>query len=696
MPHRKLPLINRDISWLSFNERVLQEAQDSTVPLLERLRFLGINSSNRDEFFRVRVATIRRMVNYGRKGEELLGANPKKLLKSIQKLVLKQQNDFERTYTNLIAELGKQGIHLINEQQLTVSQGEFVRKYFREQVQSHIVPIMINTAPKFPYLKDKSIYLAIKLTSRGKDAKPIYSILEVPTDVVSRFLVLPNDGNSTRVILLDDVIRYCLDDIFQVIRYAVAKAYTIKIIRDAELDFDSDVSKSWMEKVEKSVKQRKKGTPVRLIHDKQIPRDLLSFIVRKMKLSKSEQLTPGGRYHNIKDFISFPSVGGSHLLYKPTPPVEHPDLIAQRSLFEVIRSKDVLLSYPHHTFNHIIDLLREASIDPKVQSIQITLYRASLQSSIINALINAVKNGKHVTAVVELRARFDEETNISHANRLQEEGAHVIFGVPGLKVHSKLFLITRKEEGRSVLYAHIGTGNFNEQTARLYTDHSLLTVDRRISREVERLFDFYRDNYKTGNYKNLIVSPFNTRKRFLKMIDQEIENVSAGKAAWIILKMNSLVDKEMISRLYDAGKAGVRIWLIVRGICSLEPDHPDWSENIKVISIIDRYLEHSRIFVFCNGGVERCYLSSGDWMYRNLDHRSEVAVPVFDEQIKQQLIKYLELQLNDNVKARSIDSHSTNRHITANSKRRHRSQAEIYAWLKAESDLVASKRTTNR
>ncbi|MFM9026672.1 MAG: polyphosphate kinase 1, partial [Bacteroidota bacterium] len=438
--------------------------------------------------------------------------------------------------------------------------------------------------------------------------------------------------------------------------------------------------------VEKSVKQRKKGTPVRLIHDKQIPRDLLSFIVRKMKLSKSEQLTPGGRYHNIKDFISFPSVGGSHLLYKPTPPVEHPDLIAQRSLFEVIRSKDVLLSYPHHTFNHIIDLLREASIDPKVQSIQITLYRASLQSSIINALINAVKNGKHVTAVVELRARFDEETNISHANRLQEEGAHVIFGVPGLKVHSKLFLITRKEEGRSVLYAHIGTGNFNEQTARLYTDHSLLTVDRRISREVERLFDFYRDNYKTGNYKNLIVSPFNTRKRFLKMIDQEIENVSAGKAAWIILKMNSLVDKEMISRLYDAGKAGVRIWLIVRGICSLEPDHPDWSENIKVISIIDRYLEHSRIFVFCNGGVERCYLSSGDWMYRNLDHRSEVAVPVFDEQIKQQLIKYLELQLNDNVKARSIDSHSTNRHITANSKRRHRSQAEIYAWLKAESD----------
>ncbi|MFM9052418.1 MAG: phospholipase D-like domain-containing protein, partial [Bacteroidota bacterium] len=340
------------------------------------------------------------------------------------------------------------------------------------------------------------------------------------------------------------VIRYCLDDIFQVIRYAVAKAFTIKIIRDAELDFDSDVSKSWMEKVEKSVKQRKKCTPVRLIHDKQIPRDLLSFIVRKMKLSKSEQLTPGGRYHNIKDFISFPSVGGSHLLYKPTPPVEHPDLIAQRSLFEVIRSKDVLLSYPHHTFNHIIDLLREASIDPKVQSIQITLYRASLQSSIINALINAVKNGKHVTAVVELRARFDEETNISHANRLQEEGAHVIFGVPGLKVHSKLFLITRKEEGRSVLYAHIGTGNFNEQTARLYTDHSLLTVDRRISREVERLFDFYRDNYKTGNYKNLIVSPFNTRKRFLKMIDQEIENVSAGKAAWIILKMNSLVDKE--------------------------------------------------------------------------------------------------------------------------------------------------------
>ncbi|MFM9052419.1 MAG: polyphosphate kinase 1, partial [Bacteroidota bacterium] len=483
---------------------------------------------------------------------------------------------------------------------------------------------------------------------------------------------------------------------FQVVNYSIAKAYTIKITRDAELDLESDVSKSYIEKVEKSVKQRKRGTPVRMIHDKLIPKDLLSFIVRKMKLNKAEHLTPGGRYHNIKDFISFPSVGRGNLLYKPTPPVEHPELIGQKSLFQVIRSKDVLLSYPHHTFNHIIDLLREASIDPKVQSIHITLYRASLRSSIVNALVNAVKNGKQVTAVVELQARFDEETNISHANRLQEEGAHVIFGVPGLKVHSKLFLITRREEGRAVLYAHVGTGNFNEDTARLYTDHSLLTADKRISREIERLFMFYRDNYKTGHYKHLIVSPFNTRKRFLRMIDQEIENVRAGLPGWIILKMNSLVDKEMISKLYEAGAASVKVWLIVRGVCSLEPDHPDWSNNIKVISIVDRYLEHSRIFVFCNGGEERCYLSSGDWMYRNLDHRSEVAVPVFDEQIKQQLIKYLELQLNDNVKARTIESHSLNRHVHTVSGRRHRSQAEIYAWLKAESDLSASKRTSRR
>lgn len=683
MKSTHIPFINRDISWLSFNERVLQEAEDDRVPLLERLRFLGINSSNRDEFFRVRVATIRRMVHFGRKGQELLGYPPKKLLKQIQETVLRQQKRFEQAYVRLIRELESEDISIINEKQLNKTQGEFVRRYFKEYVQPYIVPIMINAAPSFPYLKDKSIYLAIKFSSRRKDFKSTYALVEVPTDVVSRFVVLPTEGKMVRLILLDDVIRFCLDEIFPIVRYDIARAYTIKITRDAELDIDSDVSKSWMEKVEKSVKQRKRGMPVRLIYDNTIPKDLLSFILRKIKLNRSEQLTPGGRYHNFKDFIQFPNVGRPQLRYRQHAPIDHPDFNGQRSLFEVIRRKDVLLSYPHHSFSHIIDLLREASIDPKVQSIHITLYRAANDSSVVNALINAVKNGKDVTAVVELQARFDEETNIRHANRLQEEGAHVIFGVPGLKVHSKLFLISRRESGQTVHYAHIGTGNFNEKTSRLYTDHALLTSDKRITREVERLFTFYHDNYKTGHYKNLVVSPFNTRKRFIKMIDQEIDHAKAGEPAWIMLKMNSLSDREMIERLYTAGKAGVKIWLIIRGVCSLVPDHPDWQENIRVISIVDRFLEHSRIFVFCNGGDERYFLSSGDWMYRNLDHRSEVAVPIYDRDIQQQLIKYLELQLNDNIKGRLLDSRLSNQYHDGDPKRRHRSQEEIYQWVKS-------------
>lgn len=686
MSHRKLPFVNRDISWLSFNERVLQEAEDPNVPLLERLRFLAINSSNRDEFFRVRVATIRRMEKFDRRGEQILGINPGKLIKEIQRKVISEQVRFENIYQAILEELSKQNIQIVDETRLTKLQGDFVRKYFKDKVQPFLVPIMVSSAPKFPYLKDKSIYLAIKFFSKKKKKHETYSILEIPTDVVSRFLVLPADKNHTRIILLDDVIRYCIDEIFPVVDYDVAKGYTIKITRDAELDFDADASKSWMEKVEKSVKQRKKGAPVRLTYDQEIPKDLLGFILRKIKLRKSEHLTPGGRYHNFKDFIQFPNVGGVHLSYRPIQSLEHPDFKGQRSLLQVIEQKDVLLSYPYHSFSRIIDLLREASIDPQVQSIYITLYRAAINSSVINALVNAIRNGKQVTAVLELQARFDEETNISHASRLQEEGAQVIFGVPGLKVHSKLFLITKKEKGKLTQFAYIGTGNFNEQTAKLYTDHALLTTDVRITREVERLFAFYKDNYKIGHYKHLIVSPFNTRKRFLKLIDQEIAHVKEGKPAWIILKMNNLFDREMIEKLYEAGRAGVKIWLIVRGICSLVPGLPGIGDNIRVTSIVDRFLEHSRIFVFCNNGEEQYYLSSGDWMYRNLDYRSEVAVPIYDPRLQQQLVKYLEIQLNDNVKARLIDEELSNTHFKNDSKKQHRSQWEIYDWLRRQSN----------
>ena len=685
MGRKQVELIDRDLSWLSFNARVLQEAEDASVPLLERLRFLGIFSSNSDEFFRVRVATIRRMAKWGKKGKDLIGADPDELLEKIQKTVLGQQKKFEKAYTEILLELEKENISIINETQLTKEQGIYVRNYFHEVVYQFLVPIMIDSSPKFPYLKDKSIYLAIVMSRKDKSKKEKYSLIEIPSDVISRFLVLPSMNDKRQIILLDDVIRFCMDDIFSIFEYDSIQAYTIKLTRDAELDIDSDVSKSYMEKISKSVKQRKKGDPVRLAYDENIPVNLLAFILRKIKLFNEEHLIPGGRYHNFKDFITFPNVGRKELRYSKIKPIDHPDLKGQRSLFKVIRNTDILLSYPYHSFRHIIDLLREASIDPKVTAIRLTLYRAANNSSFVNTLINAIKNGKHVTAVVELQARFDEETNIFYANKLQEEGAEVIFGVPGLKVHSKLILITRKEGSQAVHYAHIGTGNFNESTAKIYSDHALLTSNKHITSEVERLFHFYKDNYKTGHYKHLIVSPFNTRKKFCSMIEEEIHNAKSGKEAAITLKMNSLVDREMIDWLYDASKAGVKIKLIIRGICSLIPGVKGMSENIEVISIVDKFLEHSRIYIFHNGGKEKYYIASGDWMYRNLDHRSEVAVPILDPRLQEELRQFISIQLQDNTKARIVNKTQDNHYVIREQGKKVRAQADIFTWLQSKS-----------
>ena len=475
MSSNKNLLINRDISWLLFNDRVLQEAEDPRVPLLERLRFLGIFSNNRDEFYRVRVATIRRMEKFGKKGKEIIGANPTKLLEEIQDIVVNQQKKFDSLYAKISREMKKENIFIVDENNLDAIQQKFVQEYFNRHVSTFLIPIMIETAPQFPYLKDRMIYLAVKITRTGLENKTKYSLIEVPTDFLPRFLVLPSANEKKCIILLEDIIRFCLKDVYSIFKYDSIDAYAIKITRDAELDIDTDVSKSLMEKISKSVKQRKKGLPVRLVYDEKIPMDLLDFITRKIKFKVNEYLIPGGRYHNFKDFIQFPRVGRKEVWYRPIRPVEHPLLKGEKSLLSIIRKKDVLLSFPYHSFNHIIDLLREAAIDPKVTSIKITMYRAAKNSSIVNALVNAVRNGKQVTAVVELQARFDEETNIFYAGKLQEEGVNVIFGVPGLKVHSKLFLITRKEEGKSVNYAFIGTGNFNENTAKIYTDHALIT-----------------------------------------------------------------------------------------------------------------------------------------------------------------------------------------------------------------------------
>ena len=678
MAMKKNVFVNRELSWLSFNERVLQEAEDKTVPVIERLKFLGIFSNNRDEFFRVRVATLKRIVKHRKKGEGMIGENPEGLLHKIQKTVIEQEIRFESIYQKILTELKRNNIFIINEKEVTPSQGIFIKTFFREKVMPVLFPIMLDKTSKFPYLKDKSGYLIMKLDGDDSVKKKLFSLIEIPADDLSRFIQLPKEKDKSFIILLDDVIRYCLDDVFSNFKHDRIEAYNIKITRDAEIDIENDLSKSFIEKISKGLKDRKKGQPVRLVYDKQITPDILAFIIKKINLHKDDNRIPGGRYHNFKDFISFPSIGSQKLSYKKTPPLKHPDLKDQPSLFKVIYQKDVLLTYPYQTFEHIIDLLREASIDPKVQSIQITLYRVAKNSNIVKALINAIKNGKKVIAVVELQARFDEEANIYWSNKLQEEGAKVIYGVPGLKVHSKMFLITRTENGKTENYAHVGTGNFNMDTARIYSDHSLLTCDKRITEEVERVFLFYSNNFKTGTFQHLLVSPFFMRKRLAQLINKEILNSKNNKPAYIILKLNNLVDLELIKKLYEASAEGVKIKLIVRGICSLVAGVKGLSENIEAISIVDKFLEHSRVLIFCNDGFEKYYLSSADWMVRNIDFRSEVAVPVYDKNIQQQLKKSIDLLWQDNIKARVLGSKQDNEYRRANNKKPVRSQEEMF------------------
>jgi polyphosphate kinase len=676
---KKYPFINRELSWLSFNQRVLQEAADSSVPVLERLRFLGIFSNNQDEFFRVRVATVKRLSELGKKANSLLKAKPGKVLQQVHDEVVRQGKVFEAIYNEVQQELKKNSIHIINETQLSKQQGAFVNKYFDEHVRPALVPIMLNQVKQFPYLRDKVIYLAIKLTGSRKKQ---YALVEVPSETTPRFVTLPSQNNQHYIILLDDIIRYNLPEVFSTFQFSKIEAFTIKVTRDAELDIDNDISQSFIDKISKGVKARQKGNPVRFVYDHHIAKDLLDFLKSKMKLDDLNNLIPGGRYHNFKDFMNFPVVGNKNLLYEKHVPLVHPLLPINKSYFPVLRKQDVMLHYPYQMFSHFIELLREAAIDPDVKSIKITLYRVARNSKVINALINAAKNGKQVTAVVEVQARFDEEANIRWAKKLQEEGIHVIYGVPGLKVHSKLCLITRVESGKAVRYANITTGNYNESTSQVYADDALLTADLRLTNEVEHIFEFFERNYKVHAFKHFILSPLSTRKRLLKLIDAETETARKGKAASIFLKMNSLVDEEMITRLYEAAQAGVKIKIIVRGICALVPGVPGISDNIEAISIIDKYLEHSRIFIFENDGDPLYYFSSADWMTRNLDHRIEATCPIYDKKIQRELLDMMMIQWSDNVKARIIDGEQKNLHRPATAKRKVRAQEAIYAYFK--------------
>ena len=681
---KKHPSINREISWLSFNQRVLQEANDPSVPLMEKVKFLAIFSSNLDEFFRVRVATLKRLMQLGNKSKLLISDDPKAVLNKIQKIVTQQQSQFEKYYQAILEELQQQNIVIVNEAKLAPKQEAFISQYFQEKVRPSIVPLMASQLPKFPSLDERSLYLAVHLEEQKSDPESEYALVEVPVGGLSRFITLPCDNGMTTVILLEELIRICLPEIFSMLDLNVKEAFPIKITKDAELDIEDNVTKSFVETISKSVKRRTQGLPVRLTYDSNISDSFLAYLTKRLRLSDVDTLLPERRYLNFKDFMRFSKLGPDSLQYESIAPLPHKVIQPGRSLLNTIREQDILLHYPYQSFHYMIDLLREAAIDPKVSSIRMTLYRVAEMSKIVNALSHAVKNGKNVTVLFEFRARFDEEANIYWANQLIEEGARVIYGIPELKVHAKLCLITRKERGKSMRYATIGTGNFNEDTARLYGDHTLFTADKRLTSEVKAIFDFLKTNYKLSDYKHLLVSPFFMRDRWYELIQYEIKQAKAGKESYIMVKLNSLMDQGMVDMLYKASQAGVKIKLIIRGICSLIPGIPGVSENIEAISIVDKFLEHSRIFIFCNGGNEKYYISSADWMTRNLDHRVEAACPIYDGDLQRELRAYFDIQWSDTTKARILDEEQANHYRQIPDAPPVRAQEAIYDFLEHE------------
>jgi polyphosphate kinase len=681
MNQTKVPLLNREISWLSFNDRVLQEAADKSVPLIERIKFLAIFSSNLDEFYRVRVATLNRLVTVVDKVKEELGYNPKKILNQIKNIVVRQEKKFNSLYEEIIKELADNKIFILNEHQLNVSRGAFVKKYFREKILSTLVPIIIDDKQPFPELRDRVIYFLVKLTHHSaKKDKIKYALIEIP-ESLDRFLVLPETNNLKFIILVDDVIRYSLNEIFFIFEYDEIEAYSLQVTRDAELDLDKTVSDKFIEALSKSLQKRKKGKPMRLLYDTAMPMDMLSFVISKLSLN-SESLIPGNKYHNFKDFIAFPNVGDDFLEYKKITPLPVKDLSIYKGMFQLIKKRDYLINLPYQSFDYIIHFLREAAIDPRVISIHITLYRLAENSRIINALINATRNGKKVHCLVELKARFDEQANIYWTNRLEEEGIYVNYGITGFKVHTKICMVTRLEKDKKTFYANLATGNYNEKTAKIYCDHSLFTADIRITKELDKLFQNIEQKNISKGYENLIVSPLETRKKLFSFIDKEIANAKAGKKAYIILKMNSLADEQTIRKLYDASNAGVIVKLIIRGMCCLIPAKEGFSENIEVISIIDKFLEHARIWIFANNEDEQIYLLSADLMTRNLDHRVEVGFPIYDIEIKKEIRDMIDIQLMDNTKAREINYLNNNKYKKTKIKIPYRTQIDTYNYLK--------------
>ena len=690
--------IDREKSWLTFNARVLQEAADETVPLLDRLRFLGIFSNNLDEFFRVRYAAIRRMNIELENTEKVLGGiSAEKLLKEITEIVIEQQSESLRILSDIEEKLEKENIYIINEKEINKDQENFIKDFFIQKVSPAVVTIMLNDLEEFPLLRDTSGYLAVKLVMKPtkesffdtflpkQDVK--YAIVEMPK-TVNRFVVLPSNNEKQYIILLDDVIRYNLHSIFNVFDYESITAHMVKITRDAQLEFDSDLSKSLLEKISDSVKERRVGEPVRFVYDQDIAKDTLEFLLKRMKIDSSDSIIPGGRYHNRRDYMDFPNLGRYDLLYKQNYALPIPGLDLEGSILTKIKEKDYLLHAPYQSFSYLIRFLREAALDPKVVSIKITLYRLAKNSQIVSSLINAARNGKKVIVQIELQARFDEASNISYSEQMQTEGIQLIFGVKGLKVHSKICVIERKEKDKIKLYGLISTGNFNEITARFYTDVTLFTYNQKILKDANKIFDFFDVNYRIHRYKHLIVSPHYTRSRINKLIDREIMNALSGKKATIKLKMNSLTDGKMIDKLYEASRAGVKVKLIIRGICCLVPNVEGMSDNIEAISIVDNYLEHSRIYIFHNNGDPEVFISSADFMTRNLDSRVEVTCPIYDNDIKNELLDCFEISWKANIKARVHNDALENKYRKVNGEKPFRAQLEMYNYYRNKIDVV--------
>ena len=683
--------IDKEKSWLTFNFRVLQEAADEKVPLLDRMRFLGIFSNNLDEFFRVRYAAIRRLSMSGSSGKKVLGGiTAQQLLKDITETVIEQQSESLRILNIIEKELEKENIYIVNETEINQDQENFIKDFFIQKVSPELVTIILNDLAEFPLLRDTSGYLAIKLVMSDNQVTDVlegtkikkdirYAVIEIPK-TINRFVVLPTINGKQFIILLDDVIRYNLSNIFNIFDYESISAHMIKITRDAQLDIDSDLNKSFMDKISSSVKERRIGEPVRFIYDQTIEKDTLKFFLRNMGIDKKESVIPGGRYHNRRDYMNFPNLGRYDLLYKTNTPVQIKGLSLEGSILKKLEQQDYLVCTPYQSFSYIIKFLREAALDPKVTEIKITLYRLAKNSQIVSSLINAAKNGKKVTVQIELQARFDEASNIFYAEQMKTEGIELIFGVKGLKVHSKVCLVDRVSDGKLTRYGIISTGNFNESTGKVYTDVALFTAHQKILKDVLKVFDFFQTNYRVHRYKHLIVSPHYTRIRFTKLIDREILNKSLNKPAYIKLKMNSLSDNRMIDKLYEASNAGVKIQLIVRGICSLIPGVKGMSENIEAISIVDNYLEHARVYIFGNNNDPEVYISSADFMTRNLDGRVEVTCPIYDEKIRKELIDSFDIGWKGNVKVRFHSEKLDNLYRVRGENPVFRAQLETYKY----------------